>query len=389
MSTDVAIVSTYPPTQCGIATFARSLGASMRQAGADVGIVALGDHPAASRDPEVIHNHRGDDDLPVTTHVLNGHDVVVLQHEYGIYGGRDGREIIDILERLRVPVVTVLHTVLRAPSSHQRRVMQGLLNASDAVVVMSEAAHQKLARNYAVRPGTVSVIPHGAPDLRPRGSGQPAHSPKRILTWGLLSEGKGIEWGIEAIGHLAAEGVDVDYVIAGRTHPKVLARDGDAYRRRLESLAHSHGVQERVTFVDEYLDGDALGNLIRTSDAFLLPYDNNDQVTSGVLVEAMIAGGPVIATRFPHARELLGGDVGIVVPQRDARAMAHAIRRVVTDELAATRMRRRSLAIGATFLWSSVGAEYVRLARELTTPRSSNRSVRSILHPVAPAGSIA
>lgn len=389
MSPDVAIVSTYPPTQCGIATFARSLGTSMAQSGARVDIVALGEHSGTPSESVVVHHHRDRADLPVTSHVLNGHDVVILQHEFGIYGGPDGREVLDILHHVTVPVITVLHTVLRTPSSNQRRVLQGILNATEAVVVMSEAAHQKLARNYAVRPGSLSVIPHGAPDLRPRGSGGPASPRKRILTWGLLSEGKGIEWGIEAIGHLKAQGIDVDYVIAGRTHPKVLAREGDVYRRHLEALACSRGVLEHVRFVDDYLDGAALGELIRSADAFLLPYDNNDQVTSGVLVEAMIAGGPVIATRFPHARELLSGDVGIVVPQRDARAMADAIARVVTDELAATRMRRRTLAIGESFLWSSVGAEYVLLAQGLARRRSSNRSAVSMLHAPAPAGSIA
>lgn len=389
MSPDVAIVSTYPPTQCGIATFARSLGTSMAQSGAHVDIVALGEHPRSSPEPVVVHHHRDGADLPVTSHVLNGRDVVILQHEFGIYGGPDGREVLDILHHVTVPVITVLHTVLRTPTSNQRRVMQGILNAADAVVVMSEAAHQKLARNYAVRPGSLSVIPHGAPDLRPRGSGGPAGPRRRILTWGLLSEGKGIEWGIEAIGHLKARGIDVDYVIAGRTHPKVMAREGDAYRRHLEELARSRGVLENVTFVDDYLDGAALGELIRSADAFLLPYDNNDQVTSGVLVEAMIAGGPVIATRFPHARELLAGDVGIVVPQRDARAMADAIARIVTDELAATRMKRRTLAIGESFLWSSVGAQYVRLAQVLTRRPSSNRLVATTLHAAEPAGSIA
>ena len=374
MSLDVAMVSTYPPTQCGIATFARSLGTSMVESGTNVDMVVLGKDQDEQFVSEIAHCHRDVNDLAKTHSVLNQHDLVILQHEFGIYGGADGEEILDIIDGVKTPIVTVLHTVLRAPTANQRRVMQGILNASNSIVVMSKSAHFKLAQSYSVVPDSVSVIPHGAPDLRPHfGTEKFAHR-KKMLTWGLLSEGKGIEWGIRAIAALHRKDVNVEYIVAGGTHPKVLAQEGDRYRRELESLAQELNVQELVTFVDDYLDSAALAALIALADLYLLPYDNTDQVTSGVLAEALIAGGPVIATQFPHARELLSGEVGIVVPQRDHGAMAEAIHRIVTDDLTATRMRRRSLAVGSEFLWSRVAEEYVELGYRLLPRNSSRRS---------------
>jgi glycosyltransferase involved in cell wall biosynthesis len=335
-------------------------------------MVVLGKDQDQQSAPEIAHCHRDMTDLLKTQSVANQHDLVILQHEFGIYGGPDGEEILDIIDGVKTPIVTVLHTVLRAPTANQRRVMQGILNASNSIVVMSKSAHFKLAQNYSVVPDSISVIPHGAPDLRPRSGAEKFVYRKKMLTWGLLSDGKGIEWGIRAIADLHKIGVNVEYIVAGRTHPKVLAQEGDRYRRELESLAQELNVHELVTFVDDYLDSAALAALIASADLYLLPYDNNDQVTSGVLAEALIAGGPVIATQFPHARELLSGEVGIVVPQRDSAAMAGAIHRIATDDLTATRMRRRSLAVGSDFLWSRVAEEYVELGYRLL-PRNSTR----------------
>lgn len=374
MSLDVAMVSTYPPTQCGIATFARSLATSLVDAGANVDMVVLGKSQEEQSDSEIAHCHRDGNDLPKTHSVVNQHDLAILQHEFGIYGGADGEEILDIIDGVKAPIVTVLHTVLRAPTANQRRVMQGILNASNSIVVMSKSAHFKLAQSYSVVPDSISVIPHGAPDLRPHSGPEKFVQRKKMLTWGLLSEGKGIEWGIRAIADLHRKGVNVEYIVAGSTHPKVLAQEGDRYRRELESLAQELNVQELVTFVDDYMDSAALAALIAAADLYLLPYDNTDQVTSGVLAEALIAGGPVIATQFPHARELLSGEVGIVVPQRDYSAMADAIHRIATDDLTATRMRRRSLAVGSEFLWSRVAEEYMELGYRLLPRNSSRRS---------------
>lgn len=210
-----------------------------------------------------------------------------------------------------------------------------------------------------------------------------------MLTWGLLSHGKGIEWGIRAIADLFKRGVKVEYIVAGRTHPKVLAQEGDGYRRELESLAQELGVHELVTFVDDYLDAEALAAMITSADLYLLPYDNTNQVTSGVLAEALIAGGPVIATQFPHASELLSGEVGFLVPQRDFAAMADAIHRIVTDDLTATRMRRKSLAVGSNFLWSRVAAEYVELGYTLLPKDISRQNGRARLSTFNSGGSIA
>lgn len=358
----IAMVSTYPPTRCGIATFARSLGEAMADSGSEVSVVGLGEGEAAAA---VAHRHVSPEDLLATAQVLNSHDVVVLQHEFGIYDGPDGDSVLDILAATRVPVITVVHTVLPAPSHRQRRVMQGLLNASDAVVTMTSAAYRNVLRHYRARRGTVQVIPHGSPDLRRSLAPRPVERTPRLLTWGLISPGKGIEWGIEAMALLKDLSPAPEYVIAGRTHPKVRARDGEAYREELVSLAESLGVADRVSFIDEYLDAPSLANLVRSASAFLLPYDSTDQVTSGVLVEAMVAGGPVIATRFPHAVELLGTGAGLLVPHRSPQAIADAVRALVADEVRAAKMRRMTAGIGEAFLWPAVGQAYVSLADAL------------------------
>lgn len=389
MSLDVAMVSTYPPTQCGIATFAQALGASLMETDANVDMVVLGESPASQSTSGIVHNHRDPRDLAMTQSVVNQHDLAILQHEFGIYGGPDGEEILEIIDGVKVPIITVLHTVLRAPTANQRRVMQGILNASNAIVVMSRSAHFKLAQNYSVVPDSISVIPHGAPDLTSRSGTENGFKRKKMLTWGLLSHGKGIEWGIRAIADLFKRGVKVEYIVAGRTHPKVLAQEGDGYRRELESLAQELGVHELVTFVDDYLDAEALAAMITSADLYLLPYDNTNQVTSGVLAEALIAGGPVIATQFPHASELLSGEVGFLVPQRDFAAMADAIHRIVTDDLTATRMRRKSLAVGSDFLWSRVAAEYVELGYTLLPKDISRQNGRARLSTFNSGGSIA
>lgn len=350
------MLSTYPPTQCGIATFARSMANAMNGLGQDVRIMRLGDGGPSPRSSIVIHDHRGDGDIPRTTHALNGHDVVILQHEFGIYGGPDGREVVDILGELTVPAITVLHTVVTTPSNNQRRVMQGLLNGSDAVVVLSHSASHALTRTYDVDRTRLHVIPHGSPDFglpkRPYG----LRLKPRILTWGLLSDGKGIEWGITALSLLQDIDPLPDYFVVGQTHPKVQARDGLRYRHELERLATRLGVRAQVHFVDGYLDTQGLTRLINSADMYLLPYDTRDQVTSGVLVEAMVAGGPVVATRFPHAVELLSDGSGVLVQHESPTSIADGLRSIIQNPYTHRRMRDMTNRKGQEFLWPNVGA---------------------------------
>ncbi len=357
----IAMVSTYPPTRCGIATFARSLGDAMVTAGADIDVVALG----ADTTDGIRHVHRGPHDLPATAQVLSEYQVVVLQHEFGIYAGPDGADAVTLLSEIDAPVITVLHTVPPDPTPGQRRNLQTLLDGSDATVVLSHSADRVLRSAYSVRPHSVRVIPHGAPDMgRARSLPSMTERP-RLLTWGLLSEGKGIEWGIRAISLLADVAPTPEYIVLGATHPKVKAHEGERYRRGLMELANDLGVGDRVAFLDSYLTTDLLTEVIGTATAYLLPYESRVQICSGVLVEAVVAGGPVIATRFPHAEELLGSGTGFLVDHSDPEGIADAFRAIIDDPASASEMRALSRALSQGFLWDRVAESYLDLAEEL------------------------
>ncbi len=373
MSQKVAMVSTYPPTQCGIATFARSMTTAMNRLGQNVRILRLADGAICPTSSIIMGDHESSRDLPRTAHLLNDNDAVILQHEFGIYPGEDGDGVLDLLNETRVPVISILHTVSERPTHRQRRVMQGILHASNAAVVLSHSAMESLVRTYDVDMDRTTVIPHGAPDVR--GSFRP-HNIRmrpRILTWGLLSEGKGIEWGIAALSLLRDIDPMPDYYVVGQTHPKVAARDGHKYRHHLGQLAVKYGVADRVHFVDGYLDSNGLNGMITSADMYLLPYDTREQVTSGVLAEALVAGGPVIATRFPHAIEMLGDGTGLLVRQQSPNSIAEAIRTVIRDPQARRQMREKSAAKAAGLLWPAVGASMTSLTHAIT------RSTRQFL----------
>lgn len=365
MPLQVAMLSTYPPTQCGIATFARSLSDSMAAAGHEVNIVKLSADELTDASPIVVAQHRDATDLPRTASVLNDHDAVVLQHEFGIYPGPDGDGVLDIVGDVHVPIITVMHTVVEQPSERQRRITQSLLNASDAVVMLSKSALRSMLRTFDVDMKRMHVIPHGAPEMGIVARSRQIRMRPRILTWGLLGPGKGIEWGIEAMSFLRDLDPAPEYLVVGQTHPNVMKRDGYQYRDGLAKLARSLRVADQVRFIDGYLDKNALIRLIMSADIYLLPYDTRDQVTSGVLVEAMVAGGPVIATRFPHATELLGDGTGALVEHGNAMSIAQSLRRLIGDARLRSQMRDLTLQKAQAFMWPAVGHRFSQLTMDV------------------------
>lgn len=374
MSLQVAMLSTYPPTQCGIATFARSLTDAMAAVGNDVNIVKLGSDTRAERSSIVIAEHRDSRDLPRTARVLNGHDAVIIQHEFGIYPGPDGEEVLDVIGGLHVPVISVMHTVIQQPSDRQRRITQALFNASDAVVMLSKSALRSALRTFDVNLQRTHVIPHGAPHMGKVSRSHQTRMRPRIVTWGLLGPGKGIEWGIEAMAYLRDIDPAPEYLVIGQTHPNVVKRDGFQYRDHLATLARQFRVDDRVRFIDGYLDKSALIRLIMSADLFLLPYDARDQVTSGVLVEAMVAGGPVVATRFPHAVELLGDGTGALVEHANPMSVAQSLRRIIGDSRLRMQMRDLTLQKAQAFLWPAVGNRFSQLTMDVMgARRTANR----------------
>ncbi|MEU7478248.1 glycosyltransferase [Lentzea sp. NPDC042327] len=362
-------MSTYPPTQCGLATFTaslqRHLAAVTPGSGSRV-VRVLSDVEPHTAEPSAGHPMRPGG-VEAAAAVLNRCDVALVQHEYGIYAGSDGEEALDVLARLRVPVAVVLHTVLTTPTPGQRRVLEAVVDRADAVITMSEAAKSRLLAGYAVeRPGEVVVIPHGAVPADRPASAAPGRGPL-VLTWGLLGRGKGVEWGIAALA--ALRDLRPRYLVAGQTHPKVLAHEGEAYRTHLREQAAAAGVTDLVEFDPAYLSAEALADLVGRADVVLLPYDSSEQVTSGVLVEALAARKPVVATVFPHAVELLADGAGLLVPHRDPAAIAAALRRVLTEPGVAAGMRDRSAELGAVLSWPAVANRYRSLCDTLVADR--------------------
>ena len=364
------IVSTFPPTSCGIATFSAALAAGLIGEGASVDVVRCSRSNdvedvlvvGSLADPTDVGHRRAFD-------ALNRNDLVIVQHEYGLYDGPDGESVIEVIAAIEAPVMVVAHTVLEEPSANQRRVLEEVCRGAEAIVVMTQTAYDRLVTGYDVDASRVRIIPHGAatPLAAPSASQRRRGTPPRLLTWGLLGPGKGIEWAIDSMAELSDVEPRPEYVVAGATHPKIREQHGEAYREMLVDRAASSPVH--VTFDDTYRDLMSLTELIQSADLVVLPYDSREQVTSGVLVDAIAAGRPVVSTAFPHAVELLASGAGIVVPQRDPVALGRAIRSVLTDPSLAASMEAEARRLAPELAWSAVAHRYVELADRIVSSR--------------------
>jgi polysaccharide biosynthesis protein PslF len=364
-----AFLSAFPPAESGVAAFCAALMSHLADpaGGEHCGVVPVVDAPS----PRTPHDRvvRLISGQPFgalrVADALNRFDVVIVQFEEGLYGGLDGEDVLDVLEGVAVPVIAVLHSVRAVPTLHQRFVVQRIADAAAAVVVLSRGAALALLEGYPVGADRVTVIPHGAvagDAARPAGAGV---GPPTVLTWGLLAPRKGIEWAIAALALLRDLRPMPRYRVVGRTDPRVLAQHGESYRGFLYERARSLGLSGVVDFDPAYRAFDELASMVRAADLVLLPYDCPQQFVSGVLSEAIAARRPVVATDFPHARELLAGGAGLVVPRRDPGAMAHAVRRVLTEPGLAEALTGRCADLARALDWHAVADSYRALARAL------------------------
>lgn len=365
------ILSTYPPTPCGLATFTTALSDGLSANGAEVSVVRIADGSPADSSRVVGELVNGSAaSVAAGSELLNQSDIAVIQHEYGIYGGADGEEVVDLIGGLRVPSIVIAHTILKNPTPHQRSVFEAIVALADQVVVMSEVASQRLRLDFNIDRRKVTTIPHGAAVPRHpavKRSGRPT-----LLTWGLLGPGKGIERVIDVMGSLHDLPGRPRYLVAGRTHPKVLAADGEAYRDARTAQARSSGVADSVSFDPDYRGVSSLVALVQSCAAVVLPYDSSDQVTSGVLVDAIACGRPVVATAFPHAIEMLGTGAGIVVGHDDPDALAAALRRLLTDPRVAGSMAAEARRLAPAMAWTSVAKAYLGLAQRQLAQRPAS-----------------
>ncbi len=320
LPTRIAFVGNYLPRECGIATFTTDLCTALAAEFGEGRLFAIpvNDPDSSYEYPEQVRLELAQDDLSSYERAaeflnFNGNDLVCLQHEYGIFGGTAGRYILAMLRKLKMPLVTTLHTVLREPDANQRIVLEEIAQLSDRLVVMSELAAQLLREVYAVPSGKIDVIPHGVPDL-------PFMDPNYfkdqfgtegksvLLTFGLLSPNKGIENVIRALPAILARHPNVVYIVSGVTHPHIRRREGERYREGLQALAEQLGVSSNLIFNNRFVSAEELVEHVGAADIYITPYRQEAQVVSGTLAIALGAGKAIISTPYWHAKELLGGE---------------------------------------------------------------------------------
>lgn len=361
----IALIGNYLPRRCGIATFTTDMHVALAAGYPAVAVDVYAMDDPGNRyayPPAVVH---GIDQQSPAAYLeaarrieSSGADLVWLQHEYGIFGGDAGELILTLLDRVSAPIAVTLHTVLEAPDAAQRHVMDRLVRLADRLIVMADKGRDTLIRVHGATPQQISVIPHGIPDrpFVPTGPmkaklGLDGHAV--ILTFGLLSPGKGIETMIDAMPAIVERFPDAVYVVLGATHPHLVAQEGEAYRDRLKALAEARGVGANVRWVDAFLETDDLLDWLTAADIYVTPYLNPAQVTSGTLSYAVGLGKPVVSTPYVHAAELLGGGTGRLVPFGDSQGFAAEIIGLLDDPAALMTLRERSYALGRTMVWSS------------------------------------
>ncbi len=388
------IVSTYPPRACGLATFSRDQRAGMIAAGHAADIVSVVHQPAGdARAPEVVYeirqHERADYASAAERIAASGTDIVVIQHEFGIFGGNEGLFVLDLMDAVPQPVVSILHTVLPRPEPHYHRATRLVAQRSDRLIVMTETARDLLRDVYSVDPARVDVIPHGAPAAAPT----PRDAAKAalglggrtvLLTFGLLGPSKGIEFALNSLDAAVAAQPDVLYVVLGATHPEIVRREGEAYRERLVAAVEARGLADHVRFENRYVDNDDLWQWLCAADVYVSPYPGLDQICSGTLAFALAAGLPIVSTPYLHAREVLADGVGVLVEPGDTDALGQALAHLASDPDARAVHGARARAFGETTVWPRAGARYGDVfAATIAEARRAPRQPALDLHPGA------
>src|SRR2546426_10716741 len=367
----IAFVGDHLPRKCGIATFTSDLLASVAAAHpqSQCFSVSVNDIKGGYEYPQVVRFEIEEQDLSSYLRAadflnISNVDIVCLQHEFGIFGGTAGGHILALLRELRMPVVTTLHTILREPKADQRRVMHELVALSTRLVVMAERGRQMLQEIYQAPSAKIDLIPHGIPDV---GFVDPTDFKDQfgvegrvvLLTFGLLSPNKGIEYVLNALPHILAEFPDVVYIILGATHPNEVREQGEAYRLSLERLAKKNNVQKSVIFYNRFVALEELKEFIGAADLYITPYLNEAQITSGTLAYTFGAGKAVVSTPYWHAAELLAEDRGVLVPFGDAQAIAREVIGLLRDDTRRHSIRKNAYRIGREMIWSNVAQLYM------------------------------
>jgi glycosyltransferase involved in cell wall biosynthesis len=380
----IAVVGNYLPRRCGIATFTTDLCDAIHAEYATTELLALPvndteegyTYPARVRF-ELSEGNLGSYRQAADFLNFSNIDLVCLQHEYGIFGGRAGGHVLELLRHLQMPFVTTLHTVLRDPSPEQRAVMEEIATLSDRLIVMSQNSAELLQEVFHVSIEKIDVIPHGIPDLAFTDpnfykDGFGTEGKNVLLTFGLLSPNKGIENVIKALPKILSRHYNVVYMVSGVTHPHVLRREGDKYRVYLQNLANELGVEGNVIFRNRFESSQDLVELIGAADIYITPYKHKGQVVSGTLAYALSAGKAIISTPYLHAIELLDGERGALVPFDDPEAIAEKTIALLDDETGRHAMRKRAYLYARDMVWNRAAQKYMQSFERIYNERLRN-----------------
>lgn len=381
----IAYLSTYPPRECGLATFCEDLlkATALSDGAAAPMVVAMEREGLRYRYQWPVSRTIDDhdpDDYEAAAQFINrsSADVVSLQHEFGIYGGREIEGICRFLETIEKPVVSTLHTVLPQPDAVMRSMIRRLAQRSERVVVFNDFATDLLEEVYGVARSKVVMVHHGAPAPHPQGRAEARArlglSDRRVIsTFGLISRGKGIEYALAALPALRKRHPEVLYLIIGETHPGVRQWEKESYREELARFVNENDLQDSVHFVNHYLTKPEIISYLAATDVYLTPYIDPHQIVSGTLAYAAAAGCAVVSTPYLYARFLLHDGRGTLVGFRNHEAIAEAVTRILDDPALQQELQARTLAYGQQMLWPAVGARYHQLFSQVVRQAAARR----------------
>lgn len=387
LSPKVAFIGNYLPRQCGIATFTTDIVDTIatQYPESDCVVLAMNDFPSGYEYPARVRFELDQEDLlhyQAAADFINLQNIEVacVQHEFGIYGGQSGSYLLTLLRNLQVPIVTTLHTILENPDPDQRAVMNELIRLSDRLIVMSHRGVDYLKKIYRVPAKKIDFIHHGIPDVPfvdPNFYKDKFHVEGKtvLLTFGLLSPNKGIEYVIEAMPSIVAQFPDTVYMVLGSTHPHVVEAEGERYRQSLLDLTQRLGVEDHVIFEDRFVSLQELVEYIGAADIYITPYLNRAQIVSGTLAYTAGAGKPVISTPYWYAEEILADERGVIVPPKDANAIAAQVIYLLKNEAERHAIRKRAYLFGRDMIWPKVAEQYMKSFDRACTGRRRNPSM--------------
>jgi glycosyltransferase involved in cell wall biosynthesis len=373
---NIGFLSTYPPRECGLATFTEDLVNEIdKMTFVRPSVIAVTDKKACenSQVKYKLNQHDHTSYLVTALWANDNLDLLVIEHEYGIFGGYCGEYIVDLARGLKIPFIVTTHTVLLEPSPKQRTVLRDLGRLSAKIVTMAESSIPILAGTYGIEFEKIVFIPHGVPNMEVESreklkANYGLQNKEVISSFGLISPAKGLEYGIEAVAKVIPDYENLTYLILGKTHPCVKESMGEKYRQSLIDLAQSLGIQDNIRFIDKYLTKEEVITYLHLSDMYLTPYLSKEQAVSGTLAYAMGCGRVIVSTPYRYAEEMLGGGRGMLSKFKDSDSMASCIRTVLGNPAEKKAMEMKTLAVGRTMTWATVANQYAQLCINILQP---------------------